>query len=48
MAPKVMGEKDGELVQLFGWDTEAAAAVIIECITFKIRFRLKSVHGVNY
>ena len=24
MAPKVMGEKDGELVQLFGWDTEAA------------------------
>ena len=21
---KVMGEKDGELVQLFGWDTEAA------------------------
>ena len=24
MAPKVMGEKDGKLVQLFGWDTEAA------------------------
>ena len=24
MAPKVMGEKEGKLVQLFGWDTEAA------------------------
>lgn len=24
MAPKIMGEKDGEMVQLFGWDTEAA------------------------
>lgn len=26
MAPKIMGEKDGQLVQLFGWDTDATGS----------------------
>lgn len=38
MAPKVMGEKDGKVIQLFGWDTKAAGPEYREFLHVFLKF----------